>query len=123
MTSAARNDRMERLPDRPLVDERYPNAGSEYAVLRVDEACEAALVENIKSGWQCVAHGSALYRMGDGSIELQWNYSTDGRFARGHLCISRNGPRGRLPRVDRPALKMAGQKGSYELWIVPIATA
>lgn len=80
MTSVARNDRIKRLPDRPLVGSRYRNAGSEYAVLRVDEACKTALVQNTRSGWQCVAHGPALYLMGDGSIELQWNYSTDGHF-------------------------------------------
>ena len=33
-----------------------------------------------KDGWCCIAHGPALYEMQDSSIELQWNYSTDGHW-------------------------------------------
>lgn len=70
----------QKLPDRPLVGETYPNAGSQYKVLKVEWYYGDAWVQNVKSGWVCRAHHPALYLMPSGRIELLWSYSTDGHF-------------------------------------------
>ncbi len=69
-----------KLPDRPLIGERYSNSGSVYEVLSLNTEGDKAKVRRPKDGWRCIAHGPALYEMQDGSIELQWNYSTDGHW-------------------------------------------
>lgn len=70
----------QKLPDRPLVGETYPNGGSEFKVLALEEDGDVARVRNHKSGWVCRAHHPALYLMPSGRIELLWSYSTDGHF-------------------------------------------
>ena len=70
----------QKLPDRPLVDETYPNGVSEFKVLELEEGGDIARVQNIKSGWVCRAHHPALHLMPSGRIELLWSYSTDGHF-------------------------------------------
>lgn len=70
----------QKLPDRPLVGETYPNGGSEFKVLALEEDGDIARVRNLKSGWVCRAHHPALYLMPSGRIELLWSYSTDGHF-------------------------------------------
>lgn len=77
------NDRyagVRRLPDAPIAGESYRNAGSHYKVWQYNAAADTAHVENLTSGWVCTAHHPALYRLHDGSVELQWDYSTDGHF-------------------------------------------
>lgn len=69
-----------KLPDRPLIGERYSNAGSVYEVLSLNTEGDKAKVRRPKDGWCCIAHGPALYEMQDSSIELQWNYSTNGHW-------------------------------------------
>ena len=69
-----------RLPDAPIAGESYRNAGSHYKVWQYNAAADTAHVENLTSGWVCTAHHPALYRLHDGSVELQWDYSTDGHF-------------------------------------------
>lgn len=54
--------------------------GSHYKVWQYNAAADTAHVENLTSGWVCTAHHPALYRLHDGSVELQWDYSTDGHF-------------------------------------------
>ncbi len=64
------NDRyagVRRLPDAPIAGESYRNAGSHYKVWQYNAAADTA-------------HHPALYRLHDGSVELQWDYSTDGHF-------------------------------------------
>lgn len=82
MTLIPKNDRVpvQKLGDPLLVGETYPNAGSQYKVLKVEGYYGGAWVQNIKSGWTCKAHRPALYLMPDGQIELQWAYSTEGHF-------------------------------------------
>ena len=70
----------QKLPDRPLVGETYPNGGSEFKVLALEEDGDIARVRNLKSSWVCRAHHPALYLMPNGRIELLWSYSTDGHF-------------------------------------------
>lgn len=70
----------QKLPDRPLVGETYPNGVSEFKVLALEEDGDIARVQNTKSGWLCRAHRPALYLMPSGRIELLWSYSTDGHF-------------------------------------------
>ena len=70
-----------RLPDRPIVGETYPNAGGLYKVDRYDAESDLAWVHRPKDGWKCCAHGPALYDVPGRGIELQWNYSTGGRFS------------------------------------------
>ncbi len=70
----------QKLPDRPLVGETYPNGGSEFKVLALEEDGDIARVRNLKSSWVCRAHHPALYLMPSGRIELLWSYSTDGHF-------------------------------------------
>lgn len=73
------NERIHRLPDAPLIGEIYPNAGSRYKVRGLDED-GSAWVENIASGWVCLAHHPALYEIDGRGVELQWDYSTNGHF-------------------------------------------
>ena len=70
----------QKLPDRPLVGETYPNGMSEFKVLALEDDGDIARVQNVKSGWGCRAHHPALYLMPNGRIELLWSYSTDGHF-------------------------------------------
>ena len=75
------NDRyagVRRLPDAPIAGESYRNAGSHYKVWQYNAAADTAHVENLTSGWVCTAHHPALYRLHDGSVEQQWDDSTDG---------------------------------------------
>lgn len=77
------NDRyagVRRLPDAPIAGESYRNAGSHYKVWQYNAAADTAHLENLTSGWVCTSHHPALYRLHDGSVELQWDYSTDGHF-------------------------------------------
>lgn len=82
MTLIPKNDRapVQKLGDPLLVGETYPNAGSQYQVLELEEGGDIARVQNIKSGWVCRAHHPALHLMPSGRIELLWSYSTDGHF-------------------------------------------
>lgn len=82
MTLIPNNDRVpiQKLGDPLLVGETYPNAGSQYKVLRIEGYYGDAWVRNVKSGWVCKAHHPALYLMPGGQIELKWDYSTDGHF-------------------------------------------
>jgi hypothetical protein len=82
MTSAKTNKQITRLPDRPLINEIYRDAGSDYKVLALfEDACGlCARVRRLKDGWTCFARHPALYQMEDGSIEMQWDYSTGGFF-------------------------------------------
>lgn len=70
----------QKLPDRPLVGETYPNGVSEFKMLALEVGGDIARVQNVKSGWVCRAHHPALYLMPSGRIELLWSYSTDGHF-------------------------------------------
>ena len=63
----------QKLPDRPLVGETYPNGGSEFKVLALEEDGDIARVRNLKSSWVCRAHHPALYLMPNGRIELLWS--------------------------------------------------
>ena len=65
MTLIPKNDRVpvQKLGDPLLVGETYPNAGSQYKVLKVEGYYGDAWVQNIKSGWTCKAHRPALYLM------------------------------------------------------------
>lgn len=80
MTSTRMNKQACRLPDAPLIGEIYPNAGSWYRVRNYRIEDDSAWVENIVSGWVCMAHHPALYDIGGCGVELQWDYSTDGHF-------------------------------------------
>lgn len=53
MTLIPKNDRVpvQKLGDPLLVGETYPNAGSQYKVLKVEGYYGDAWVQNIKSGW------------------------------------------------------------------------
>lgn len=75
-----RREQIRKLPDKPLVGETYPNAGSEYRVRAFCADDDTALVENVASGWVCVAHHPALYETQGKDVELQWRYSTLGHF-------------------------------------------
>ena len=56
----------------------YTNkGGGRYRCLDTYSYIDAAQVENIESGWRCLAHNITMYD--DGSIE--WDYSTNGYFA------------------------------------------
>lgn len=68
------------LPDRPLVGEEYMNGTSLYVVLYDCWEQDFCIVQRPKDGWTCTAHRPRLYEMEYGNIELQWAYSTDGRF-------------------------------------------
>ena len=77
------NDRyagVRRLPDAPIAGESYRNAGTIIKYGSTTRRQTPAHVENLTSGWVCTAHHPALYRLHDGSVELQWDYSTDGHF-------------------------------------------
>jgi len=76
-----KSKRIIKLPDRPLTGEHYMNGFSEYVVMYLNEDGSLAKVRRPKDGWTCIAHHPALYRMMDGSIQLQWAYSTAGHFA------------------------------------------
>ena len=70
----------QKLPDRPLAGETYPNGMSKFKVMALEEDGDIARVQNVKRGWVCRAHHPALYLMPSGRIELLWSYSTDGHF-------------------------------------------
>lgn len=53
----------------------YRNSGSLFLVTEVKDRNWTEVV-NIKSGWECVAHGTHQ----DFSNEIWWDYSTQGRF-------------------------------------------
>ena len=61
----------------PSVDRIYENAGGgSYRCQLVREPDHEAWMQNVKSGWTCLAHGIVRYE--DGTIE--WDYSTGGHF-------------------------------------------
>lgn len=59
----------------PVVGEVYENAGGGRFLCKRSNGCDARM-QNILSGWDCVAHGIVRYE--DGTIE--WDYSTGGTF-------------------------------------------
>ena len=82
------NDRyagVRRLPDAPIAGESYRNAGSHYKVWQYNAAADTAHVENLTSGPRYYNREKAeqldsVSAKHDGSVELQWDYSTDGHF-------------------------------------------
>ena len=59
----------------PVVGEVYENAGGGRFTCRSSNGNHGRM-QNIASGWDCVAHGIVRYE--DGTIE--WDYSTGGQF-------------------------------------------
>lgn len=53
----------------------YSNSGSHYLVKEVKDRQWTEVV-NIRSGWECIAHGTHQ----DFSGEMWWDYSTGGHF-------------------------------------------
>ena len=74
MTSAKRQNPTRFIPETGVI---YANAGGgNFRCLRGGGYTATALMQNIASGWTCVAHGIVRYE--DGTIE--WDYSTGGYF-------------------------------------------
>lgn len=86
MTNDAAVSRIRKLPDRLIVGETYPNAGSVYKVDALDVERDLAWVHRPKDDWSCCAHHPALYDMPGRGIELRWDYSTEGFFDDGRYC-------------------------------------
>ncbi|WP_370850928.1 hypothetical protein [Gemmiger formicilis] len=68
------------LPDKLIVGETYPNAGSDYRIEKLDADEDTALVYRPKDGYYCCAHHPALYDIPGRGVELHWGYSTNGHW-------------------------------------------
>lgn len=72
------NEHKNRLAFTPVPNCPYVMANSLQSVVAcvASFADNSAIMVNMKSGWQCMAHGIGMYD--DGTID--WDYSTGGRF-------------------------------------------
>lgn len=68
-----------RLPEAPQRWHIYRNAGSDYMLATYSRVFGAGHVVRA-DGWSCDVHNPRLYQMEDGSVELQWDWSSHGKF-------------------------------------------